>query len=133
MCLLTSGFTPVLERYIRTMEQTSTQPEFASERRAALWLVGEFIQVVAVGFAVVLSLVGRVNLGMLGFFSLMGLSIWISVANQPPYPVGPWKARAALFRAASHRLGWKISLIWVHTTLTIVLFIAFVISINRPE
>jgi len=86
------------------MEQTSIVPEFASRRQARLWLLGEFMRYVALGFMVSLPFAGYTLEMGVGFVSSMGLSIWLSVVNKPS-SAESWKTRPALFRAASDRLG----------------------------
>jgi len=91
------------------------------------------MHVVAVGFMISLPFGNHILLVVVGFLSSMGLSIWLSVANQPSFPAGSRRSRPALYRAASDRLGFKVSLIWVQIALGIVLLVALVISVTRPK
>ena len=88
------------------------------------------MQIAAVGFLVGLP---SGELRWVAVLSLMGMSIWLWAANQPSYPAGSRRTWRALYRAASDRLGWNVSLIWVKFALTIALVITFVISIARSN
>jgi hypothetical protein len=71
------------------------------------------MQPVALIFGIVLVYSDHIMLATIGFFSLLGLSLWLSVAHKPSYPEVSLKSGLAAYRAASDRLGFKVSLIWV--------------------
>ena len=102
---------------------------FATRRQASLWFVGDLMQMVALGFGVIL-VDDHIMLATIGFFSLMGLSLWLSLVNKPSYPGGSQRSGLAVYRAASDRLGFKVSLIWVKLALIIVVFIIMVIFLG---